>query len=95
MNMPYDTICSIGELIDKLTIENIKCNHANEAILVERRKEKPNPQAIADNEFKARKSGEQRVRLKDEINRRVDEAIRRGGIQVAPEVRTYDLEGIT
>jgi len=35
--------------------------------------------------------GEQRVRLKDEINRRIDEAIRRKGIMTAPEVRTYKV----
>ena len=32
----YDLICSIGELIDKLSIENIKCYDANRKVLEER-----------------------------------------------------------
>jgi len=87
----YDYICSIGELIDKLSIENIKCHHANEAILAERRKYKPNANRISELEYKARKAGEQRVRLRDEINRRLAEAIQRGGFDHAPDVRTYEL----
>jgi len=87
----YDYICSIGELIDKLSIENIKCHHANEEILAERRKYKPNTNRISELEYKARKAGEQRVRLRDEINRRLAEAIKRGGFSHAPDVRTYEL----
>lgn len=90
----YDFICSIGELIDKLSIENIKCYHANEAILAERRKSSPNAQVIADMELKARTSGELRVKLKCEINARINDAIQRGGIGSAAEARTYDLRGI-
>jgi hypothetical protein len=89
----YDYICSIGELIDKLSIENIKCHHSNEAILCERRQATPNHQRISELEFKARKAGEQRVRLRDEINRRLAEAITRGGFGHAPDVRTYELPG--
>ena len=87
----YDYICSIGELIDKLSIENIKCYDGNMEILRERRKGNPDHVRISEIEFKVRKSGEQRVRLRDEINRRIGEAIRRGGINSAPEVRTYRL----
>ena len=96
MSIPavYDQLCSIGELIDKLSIENIKCAHANHAILDERAKDKPNAAIIADWELVARTAGEQRVRLKNEINKRLDEAVRRGGIGTAPEVRTYDLRGV-
>lgn len=87
----YDFVCSIGELIDKLSIENIKCHHANEGILVERRRAQPNTARIAELEWKARTSGEQRVRLRDEINRRLAEAVQRGRIGTAQEVRTYKL----
>lgn len=89
----YDFICSIGELIDKLSIENIKCYHANEAILAERRRENPSHERISGLEWKARKAGEQRVRLRDEINQRLDSAIRRGQMGHAPDVRTYELPG--
>ena len=87
----YDFICSIGELIDKLSIENIKCYHANESILAERQKPHPNHERISELEFNARKSGEQRVRLRDEINRRLSDALSRGRLDYAPDVRTYDL----
>ena len=89
----YDFVCSFGELIDKLSIENIKCHHANEGILAERRKAEPNHKRISDMEFKARTSGEQRVRLRDVINKRLVEAIQRGGVGCAPDVRTYELGG--
>jgi len=86
----YDFICSIGELIDKLSIENIKCYDANAKAIRERKKDRPDASVIADCEFKARKSGEQRVRLRDEINKRLSEAIKRGGFDCSPEVRTYE-----
>jgi hypothetical protein len=66
----YDLLCSIGELIDKLTIENIKCYDANQKILAERKTLEPVAQRIADWEWQARRAGEQRVKLRDEINRR-------------------------
>jgi hypothetical protein len=90
----YDTICSIGELIDKLSIENIKCYDANSKILAERAKESPDPAEIAALEWRARSSGEQRVRLRQEINERMREAIGRGRIETAPDVRTYDLRQV-
>lgn len=90
----YDFLCSIGELIDKLSIENIKCYDANSKAIAERMREHPSAKVIADREWQARRSGEQRVKLRDEINRRINEAIRRGGIQVACEARTYSLEGV-
>lgn len=93
MTEVYDYLCSIGELIDKLSIENIKCYHANESILAERRKPEPSGQRISDLEFKARKAGEQRVRLRDEINRRLLDAIKRGSIGLSHDVRTYELPG--
>lgn len=93
MNEVYDTICSIGELIDKLSIENIKCYDANTRILFERKQSNPNAKSIADLEWQARTAGERRVKLRDEINYRLNEAIQRGGIQVTKEARTYDLEG--
>jgi len=86
----YDFICSIGELIDKLSIENIKCYDANAKAIAERKKENPDAGVIADCEFRARKSGEQRVRLRDEINKRLSEAIKRGGFEYVPDVRTYE-----
>lgn len=88
----YDYICSIGELIDKLSIQNIICYDTNTQILTERQKSKPDHVFISQLEFKARLAGEQRVRLKDEINRRLAEAIERGKIEYAPEVRTYKLK---
>ena len=89
----YDYIGSIGELIDKLSIENIKCYHANTSILTERGRNNPDAQIIADLEWIARTSGEQRVRLRDEINKRLMEALRRGGIGAAKDARTYSLGG--
>ena len=89
----YDTICSIGELIDKLGIENIKCYDANQKVLAERKASHPSSKKISRWEWQARRSGEQRVALRDEINRRLNEAIQRGGIQVSREARTYDLQG--
>ena len=88
----YDYICSIGELIDKLSIQNIICHYANMKILEERSKEKPDHVAISQFELKARTAGEQRVRLKDEINRRLAEGVERGHIDTAPEVRTYEVK---
>jgi hypothetical protein len=88
----YDFVCSIGELFDKLSIENIKCHYANTQILVERQKPEPDHFFISQMELKARTAGEQRVRLKDEINHRINEAIKRGGIETAPEVRTYKMK---
>lgn len=87
----YDYLCSIGELIDKLSIENVKCYDSNSKILDERRRDSPDYARISDLEFKARKAGEQRVRLRDEINRRLAEAIKRGGFASAPDARTYEL----
>jgi len=88
----YDFICSIGELIDKLSIENIKCYDANTRAIAERKKTDPSATVIADCEGQARSSGEQRVRLKNEINRRLAEAIERGKIRHAAETRTYRRE---
>lgn len=89
MRDAYDFICSIGELIDKLSIENIKCYDANMSVIRERALSDPDAVRIAGWELKARTAGEQRVRLKDEINHRLAEAIARGRIGTAPEVRTY------
>lgn len=89
----YDYLCSIGELVDKLSIENIKCHYANMRILDERQKPQPNDALISDLEAKARAAGEQRVRLRDEINRRLAEALDRGSIKCVSEVRTYDTQG--
>ena len=90
----YDFICSIGELIDKLSIENIKCYDANQKILAERKTPLVSPEKIADWEWQARSSGEIRVKLRDEINRRLAEAISRGNISTRQETRTYDLGGV-
>ena len=87
----YDLICSIGELIDKLSIENIKCYDANRKAIEERQKHVPSSVVIANCEWQARRSGEQRVKLRDEINRRLAEALKRGEIQTATEARTYGL----
>jgi len=88
----YDYICSIGEMIDKLSIENIKCHHVNMKVLGERRKNELNHVLISQLELKARLAGEQRVRLRDEINHRLAEAIKRAEIGIAPEARTYELK---
>ena len=87
----YDFLCSIGELIDKLSIENIKCYHANEGIISERKNSSSNIDRISSLEYKARTAGEQRVRLRDEINRRLSEALKRGNISCSKDVRTYEL----
>lgn len=85
----YDFICSIGELIDKLSIENIKCYDVNRKILEERSKPNPCARSIAEWEFNARKAGELRVKLKNEINRRLADALSRGEIGYPHEARTY------
>ena len=87
MSTKHSVMASVADLIDRLSIENIKCYHANEGILAERRRELPDPQVIADLEFKARSAGEMRVALKGEINARLDP-------QAAVEGRTYNLEGL-
>lgn len=85
--MPHSVMASVADLVDRLSIENIKCYHANENILVERRKESPDPQVIANLEFKARSAGEMRVALKGEINQRLDPSAK-------VETRTYILGNI-
>lgn len=85
----YDFLCSIGELIDKLSIENIKCYDANNKIMDLRRRADPDHLRISELEGAARSAGEQRVRLRDELNRRISEAIMRGGVGTARETRTY------
>lgn len=77
---------SIADLIDRLSIENIKCYDANRGIITERRGEN-RAQVIADLEFKARSSGEMRVKLKGEINILLDP-------EAMVEGRTYDLKGL-
>lgn len=89
----YDYICSIGELIDKLSIQNIICYDSNMKILEERGKPSPSAARISDLEFKARKAGEQRVRLRNEFDRRLAEALTRGKIHVTTDARTYELPG--
>lgn len=89
MDPVYDFVCSIGELIDKLTIENIKCYDANNKVMAERKMPEVSHERISRLEASARTSGEQRVRLRDEINRRLAEAISRGGFNTTKEVRTY------
>jgi len=86
-----DLTSSIGELIDKLSVENIKIYHARERILLERRSGTPDAKRIMDWEWAVSSGGERRVLLRDEINRRLDEAIRRGGFATSREVRTYEL----
>ena len=85
----YDFICSIGEMIDKLSVENIKCYDSNTKIINLRRSGGDHDAEIAKLESAARTSGEQRVRLRDEINRRLAEAVERGSIGTARDVRTY------
>lgn len=87
----YDFICSIGELMDKLSIENIKCYDGNTRAIAERKKQRPDHVLISELELKVRLAGEQRVRLRNEINRRLAEALKRGEIESAPEVRTYEM----
>jgi len=89
-----DAICSIGEMIDKLSIENIKCYDANQKILAERKRKKPSSKKIAHWEWQARTAGELRVKLRVEINRRLNKAIQDGGFAIAEEARTYDLGGV-
>jgi hypothetical protein len=90
----YDTICPIGELIDQLIVTHIKISAFHANIVAERHKENPSAAVIVENEGKCRHAGEKRVVLREEINRRINEAIQRGGIQVAADVRTFDMKGI-
>jgi len=86
----YDVIAPIGELIDKLCGEMIKCYDLHRKINDERAKDDPNHTKISNWEFGTRLSGEKRVALNDAINSRLNEAIQRGGIKVVKNVRTFD-----
>jgi hypothetical protein len=90
MRPVYDFICTIGELIDKLIVELLKAERANHAILDERAKEHPDVEKIAHLEWMTRSCSEQRVRLRGEINKRIGEAIERGHMGYAPEVRDFE-----
>lgn len=90
----YDILCSIGDLIDQMIVTHIKISAFHATIVSERHKENPSATVIVENEGKCRHAGEKRVVLREEINRRIDEAIRRGGIQVVSDVRTFDMKGI-
>lgn len=87
----YDFLCSIGELIDKLTIENIKCSRFNHEMIELKKQEPVNLEKIGLLQINLMLANEQRVRLKNEINTRINEAIKRGGINVNHEIRTYKL----
>ena len=91
----YDVILSIGELIDMLVTTNVKIAQIHQNILAERRKPEWSASFIAAEDEKCRRAAEKRVLLRDEITKRIDEAIRRGGVQVSPDVRTFDLKGMT
>jgi len=90
----YDQICSIGELIDQLIVTHIKIFAFHDKIVAERHKPNPSATVIVENEGKCRHAGEKRVVLREELNRRIDEAIRRGGIQVVSDPRTFDMMGL-
>jgi hypothetical protein len=85
----YDHLLSIGALVDMLSIENIKCYDANNKLYVEQLKDDPDLALISKLEQTERAAGEQRCRLKAELTARIDEAIRRGGVAVSVEARTY------
>lgn len=91
MSNSMDFICSIGELVDKLTIENIKCSRFNHEMIELKNNEPINLQRIGELQISLMAANEQRVRLKNEINLRIDDAIRRGGIGINKETRTYRL----
>jgi hypothetical protein len=90
----YDILCSIGDLIDQLVVTHIKISAFHATIVAERHKPSPSPEVILEAEAKCRRAGEKRVLLRDAINHRIDEAIRRGGICVTDDARTFDMKGI-
>jgi len=91
----YDVLCSIGDLIDRLTIENIKCSRMNHEMIELHKAREGAPHSVDAEIAKLQRAvvlaNEKRVACREEINRRLDEAIRRGGIQVTPEQRTYGV----
>lgn len=84
-----DHICSVGELIDKLCVENIKCHFFNHAIEAEQAKPNPDHQKISELLLYSQRANEQRVRLRDAINKQLAEAINAGHMDYAPTARTY------
>jgi len=86
-----ELICSIGELIDKLCIENIKCHYFNHAIQDEQTKPDPDHQRISSLLLASQQANELRVRLRDAINRRLAEAIKSGDMDYVLTARTYGL----
>lgn len=90
----FDAVITPADLIDRLCVELIKCSQAQHAIIAERKKANPDPTVIAQQELITRVAGERRVAIKDEYNRRLNEAIQAGGFTVLQDVRTYDLNGV-
>lgn len=86
-----EPICSIGELVDKLCIENIKCHFCNHAIQDEQAKPDQDDKRIATLLLASQQANEKRVRLCDAINRQLAKAIKKGEMNYMPTVRTYGL----
>lgn len=86
-----EPICSIGELVDKLCIENIKCHFCNHAIQDEQTKSDQSDKRIATLLLASQQANEKRVQLCDAINRQLADAIKSGHMDYAPTVRTYGL----
>lgn len=83
-------ICPIGELIDKLSIENIKCHFFNHKIKEEQAKPRPDNDKIAALLANSQEAGEQRVRLRDAINKAIAGAVAKGHLEYVSSVaRTY------
>lgn len=86
-----EAICSVGELIDRLCVENIKCHYFNHAILAEQTKAEPDHKKISELLSACQQANELRVRLRDAINKQLAEAIKSGDMDYVPTARTYDL----
>ena len=84
-----DFLCSIGELIDKLIGEDIKCYHFNNLVDIGIAKAEQDVEQLTEWEEQTRRANEQRSRLRDAINERIAKAVSTGKMDCAKTVRTY------
>ena len=90
----FDPVIRASDFLRNIAGEMIKCALAHRSIIEERKKQRPDEKVIADLELITRVAGEQAVRLQNEFDKRLNEAIRQGGFEVAPQARTFNLKGI-
>lgn len=80
---------SIGELVDRLVVESIKCHHFNHEILKEQAKPEPDDGRIARLLSGSQAANEQRVKMRDAVDRELARAIKSGEVGGGKTARTY------